>query len=84
MHRGTRYREVGDPSLSSECSIRFANWGNELNAGEKAFVHPDAFIPERWTTWPELILDRAAFSHSLQVSGCSRPGGPPVVTENQK
>jgi len=28
---------------------------------EDCFVQPDAFIPERWTTRPELIKDRSAF-----------------------
>lgn len=27
-----------------------------------AFVHPDKFIPERWTTRPELVLDARAYS----------------------
>lgn len=29
--------------------------------GEKYFKHADEFIIERWTTRPELILDRRAF-----------------------
>ncbi|KAH8902894.1 cytochrome P450 3A24 [Coniochaeta sp. PMI_546] len=28
---------------------------------EKFFVHADEFIPERWTTRPELVLDKRAF-----------------------
>jgi cytochrome P450 len=32
-----------------------------LTAGPKFFVQPDEFIPERWTTRPELILDRRGF-----------------------
>lgn len=29
--------------------------------GEDCFVQPNDFIPERWTTNPELIKDRSAF-----------------------
>jgi len=29
--------------------------------GEDCFVQPNEFIPERWTTRPELIKDRSAF-----------------------
>jgi cytochrome P450 len=28
---------------------------------EKFFIHADEFIPERWTTRPELVLDKRAF-----------------------
>jgi hypothetical protein len=34
---------------------------HELTAGEDCFVQPNDFIPERWTTRPELIKDRSAF-----------------------
>jgi cytochrome P450 len=32
-----------------------------LNRDPRNFVYPDEFIPERWTTKPELVLDRNAF-----------------------
>lgn len=35
--------------------------GYVMMRSEKAFVHPDDFIPERWTTKPGLVLDPAAF-----------------------
>ncbi|KAK1757195.1 Tryprostatin B 6-hydroxylase [Echria macrotheca] len=35
--------------------------GYAMQRSEKGFVRPDEFIPERWTEWPELIVDRAAF-----------------------
>ncbi|KAK3356649.1 cytochrome P450 [Lasiosphaeria hispida] len=35
--------------------------GYAMQRSAKAFVQPDEFIPERWTTRPELILDSAAF-----------------------
>lgn len=28
---------------------------------ERAFVHPNEFIPERWTTRPELIRDKSVY-----------------------
>jgi len=35
--------------------------GYAMQRSEKAFVQADEFIPERWTTRPELVIDRAAF-----------------------
>lgn len=32
-----------------------------LNRDVRNFVRPDDFVPERWTTAPELVLNRAAF-----------------------
>lgn len=32
-----------------------------LNRDARNFVRPDEFLPERWTTSPELIFNRAAF-----------------------
>ncbi|KXX76972.1 Tryprostatin B 6-hydroxylase [Madurella mycetomatis] len=32
-----------------------------LVLGSKAFVRPDEFIPERWTTRADLVIDRTAF-----------------------
>ena len=32
-----------------------------LCTSEKFFVRPDEFIPERWTTKPELVIDKRAF-----------------------
>jgi hypothetical protein len=35
--------------------------GTDYGPGEKYFKHADEFILERWTTRPELILDKRAF-----------------------
>lgn len=32
-----------------------------LNRDARNFVRPDEFVPERWTTSPELVLNKAAF-----------------------
>ena len=42
-----------------------------IQRSPRAFVHPDEFIPERWTTRPELILNKQAwFPFSLNSWGC--------------
>lgn len=33
----------------------------ELHLAPKAFVAPNEFIPERWTTRPQLVLNKKAF-----------------------
>lgn len=44
------------PRFSEECAKP------QLNpADPRAFVQPNDFIPERWTTRPELILDKSVF-----------------------
>lgn len=45
--------------IPGDCSVRVPGYSQQRS--EKSFVHPDDFIPERWTTRPELILERAAF-----------------------
>jgi cytochrome P450 len=41
-------------------------------AAEEAYVDPESFIPERWSTKPELVKDRNAFfPFSLGMSGLS-------------
>lgn len=38
---------------------------------ERCFVHADEFIPERWTSQPELILDKTGYApFSLGRTGC--------------
>ncbi|KAJ3483928.1 hypothetical protein NLG97_g7187 [Lecanicillium saksenae] len=49
----------------------------DLNTGEEAFAHPNEFIPERWTTKPELIKDRSVF-HPFSVGEST----PPMVVTN--
>lgn len=40
----------------------------------RAFVAPNEFIPERWTTRPELILNKKAFCpFSLGRYACKSP-----------
>lgn len=46
-----------------------------LNRDPRNFIRPDEFIPERWTTRPELILNRAAFMpFSTGPYGCVGKG----------
>lgn len=51
-----RYSEV--LKLAS-CFGFSADSMNELD--ERSFVYPDEFIPERWSTKPELVKDASVF-----------------------
>lgn len=47
------------------------NGAKYYHAAEKAYVDPNSFIPERWSTKPELVKDKDAFfPFSLGTSLC--------------
>lgn len=48
---------------------------NVLLARE-CFVHPDDFIPERWYSEPELILDRSGFAPFSLGESSAAPKNP--------
>ncbi len=46
----------------------------DLDTEEEAFPRPNEFIPERWTTKPELIADRSVYyPFSAGTSACTLP-----------
>lgn len=48
--------------LFTEVSLAYNHHSNELiSIDPRAFVQPDDFIPERWTTRPELVLRKDVF-----------------------
>ena len=61
---------------------------NVLLAGE-FFVRPDDFIPERWYSEPELILDRSGFApfslgespQALRTTPSRKPSGSSAVRD---
>lgn len=51
--------------------------GSNPNSGEDCFENADTFIPERWTTRPEMIRNMAAFNpFSLGKLICLLESGP--------
>ncbi|KAK3990437.1 Tryprostatin B 6-hydroxylase [Cladorrhinum sp. PSN332] len=48
-----------DTYIPGGTAVRVPGYG--MQRSKKAFIEPDRFIPERWTTRPDLILDRAAW-----------------------
>lgn len=51
--------QVGDTFIPGGVTIQTPNWSIQRNA--HAFVKPNEFIPERWTSRPELVLQSAAY-----------------------
>jgi cytochrome P450 len=50
---------VEDVWIPGHVQVHVSPW--ILCRSKKFFVRPDEFIPERWTTQPELVLDKRAF-----------------------
>lgn len=50
---------IGDYFIPEGCVVLSPQY--TIQRSPKAFAQPDEFIPERWTTRPELILDKNAF-----------------------
>ena len=51
--------QFGDIALPGGIQVSTPNYS--IQRDPRAFVQPDEFIPERWSTRPELILNRNAF-----------------------
>ena len=63
MARTIPFSAVSQPCLSTQ----IANSG----PAPRAFVEPNTFVPERWTTKPELVLNKDAFfPFSMGKFGC--------------
>lgn len=41
--------------------VLLSRTNSQLQTGEDCYVRPTEFIPERWTTQPELVLDKRSF-----------------------
>lgn len=41
-------------------------WHAHHSSGPKYFVYPDEWKPERWTTQPDLVLDKRAYHPFLK------------------
>ncbi|KAB8202109.1 cytochrome P450 monooxygenase [Aspergillus parasiticus] len=51
--------QIGDKFIPGNVVVQVPTY--TVYRDSRAFVHPDEFIPERWTTRPELVKDRSAF-----------------------
>jgi cytochrome P450 family 628 len=60
---------LGDRYIPGEIQVLTPT--HSIQHSSRAFVRPDEFIPERWTTQPELILNKQAFfPFSMNSWGC--------------
>ncbi|KPI44659.1 Tryprostatin B 6-hydroxylase [Cyphellophora attinorum] len=60
---------LGDHYIPGEIQVLTPT--HSIQHSIRAFVKPDEFIPERWTTQPELILNKQAFfPFSMNSWGC--------------
>ena len=55
--------KLGDLFIPGEVTVHTPLYSIQRSA--KAFVQPNDFIPERWTTRPELMLQKSAFAPFL-------------------
>lgn len=51
--------QIGEKWIPGEMVVYMPSW--QLHHDARNFVDPDAFVPERWTSKPEMILNRSAF-----------------------
>lgn len=52
--------QLGDTMIPGNTIVQVPTY--TLQRDERAFAQPDEFIPERWTTKPELVKDASAFT----------------------
>ncbi|KAL2166799.1 hypothetical protein VTG60DRAFT_2152 [Thermothelomyces hinnuleus] len=50
---------IGDRFIPGDTIVQVPSY--TVFRDERAFLYPNEFIPERWTTRPELILDRTVY-----------------------
>ncbi|EGX91291.1 cytochrome P450 oxidoreductase, putative [Cordyceps militaris CM01] len=63
--------QVGDVRLPGNILVQVPT--HLIHRNEEAFPRPKEFIPERWTTKPELVVDRSAF-YPFSIGRHSCPG----------
>ncbi|KAJ6787253.1 hypothetical protein PWT90_08174 [Aphanocladium album] len=63
--------QVGDAFLPGNTLVKVPTY--TVHRSEEAFTQPNDFIPERWTTKPELIKDRSVF-HPFSIGKYSCVG----------
>ncbi|KAB8224538.1 cytochrome P450 [Aspergillus novoparasiticus] len=51
--------KIGDNFIPGNVVVQVPTY--TVYRDSRAFMHPDEFIPERWTTRPELVKDRSTF-----------------------
>lgn len=51
--------QIGETFVPGDSVVYMPSW--QLHHDKRNFVNPDEFIPERWTTKSEMILNRSAY-----------------------
>ncbi|KAK0644859.1 Tryprostatin B 6-hydroxylase [Lasiodiplodia hormozganensis] len=70
--------KIGDVFVPEDTVVYVPGW--QLHHDARNFPQPDEFIPERWTTRPELLVNRSAFiPFLLGENNC--PGKPLAMME---
>ncbi|KAF2707633.1 putative benzoate 4-monooxygenase cytochrome P450 [Pleomassaria siparia CBS 279.74] len=70
--------QIGDVYIPPFTGISMNVW--HVHHDPRNFAYPDDFIPERWTTKPELVLNRAAFI-PFTIGPANCPGKPLAMME---
>ncbi|OJD34098.1 cytochrome p450 monooxygenase [Diplodia corticola] len=70
--------KIGDVFVPEDTVVYVPGW--QLHHDARNFPQPDEFIPERWTTRPELIVNRSAFIPFL-IGENNCPGKPLAMME---
>lgn len=51
--------QIEDVYIPGDMVLYMPSW--QLHHDARNFVNPDDFVPERWTSRPEMVLNRSAF-----------------------